>query len=150
MTTRCQLCGAIIEYCVPDGALDTDEARLYIYDRISAAMWFHIEDQHPTQRQEAEANQARAAKMYAMNWADHTETMTAIKMQWRQHMLIAMSVTTRGENDTPERYAARHPNCSCGTASRGACIVHSQAAAEAAGSPAAGSNAKKSERNRSN
>lgn len=129
MTTRCQLCGAIIEPGgLPDGVLETDEGKLYAYDRLSAAMWFHIIDRHPTQSKEAESNQARAAKMYAMNWADHTDTMIAIKMQWRQHMLMAMSVTTRSENDTPERYAA----------------------AEAAGDPAAGSNAKKSKRNRSN
>lgn len=90
-------------------------------------MWQHLLDNHETQTKEGIVNQHRAAKMYAMNWTEHTETMTHLKHQWRQQMLIGMSVTTRGEYDTPERYAA-----------------------DAAAADPTGSNAKKSERNRSN
>lgn len=101
MTARCQLCGKVIEgqYIPVD---QTDErGTMMAYDSLSAVMWLHISDDHPDQMVEGMLAQRRAAKMYAMNWADHSAQMIPVKQQWRQHMLIAMSVTTRSESDVP-------------------------------------------------
>ena len=126
MKTRCQLCGDLIEsqYIPVD---QTDErGMLMAYDSLSAVMWLHISDSHRDQMEEGMLVQRRAAKMYAMNWADHTDAMIGIKQEWRQHMLIAMTVTTRAEGDVPSDDQA------------------------AAAGGAAGSNEKNEERNRSN
>lgn len=94
MTAKCQLCGVTVSsrYVPKD---TTVREQLMEYDNLSAHMWIHISDFHRDQMAEGIVNQQRAAKMYAMNWADHTETMVLIKQEWRQHMLIGMSVTTR-------------------------------------------------------
>jgi hypothetical protein len=95
MKARCQLCGDVIESkFIPRDPNDRNEM-LMAYDSLSAHMWLHISDTHRPQMEEGMLTQRRAAKMYAMNWADHTDEMTALKQEWRQHMLIAMSVTTR-------------------------------------------------------
>jgi hypothetical protein len=99
MTARCQLCGVTItgRYVAKDA---TERELLMEYDNLSAHMWIHISDFHRDQMAEGITQQQRAAKMYAMNWADHTETMILIKQEWRKHMLIGMTVTTRAM--TPE------------------------------------------------
>ena len=150
MTARCQLCGVTVtsRYIAQDA---TEIQLLMEYDNLSAHMWNHVHENHRHQADEGKNAAQRTLRMYAMNWADHTETMIHIKQEWRKHMLIALTITSRSEQDTP----GRHPNCSCGTGSRGACIVHSKppdhhAADAAAADPAAGSNAKNSDKNRSN
>jgi hypothetical protein len=126
MTARCQLCGITVTSSF--NAKDATEPELLMeYDNLSWCMWLHIIENHATQALEGKANQARAARMYAMNWADHDRTMLLLKQEWRQRMLIAMTVTTRAEHETPERYAA-----------------------DAAAADPAGLNAKKSARNKSN
>jgi hypothetical protein len=111
VTTKCQLCGALIEgkYFPADGS---PQQLLRAYDSLSAHMWLHISDHHREQMEEGMLVQRRAAKMYAMNWADHSEAMIPIKQDWRQHMLIAMSVTTRREDDMPaaDQTAAGSPD----------------------------------------
>jgi hypothetical protein len=100
MTASCQLCGKLIEgKFIP--APGDPMGQLQAYDSLSAHMWAHISDDHRPQMEEGMLVQRRAAKMYAMNWADHTEEMIGVKQEWRQHMLIAMSVTTRAEGDVP-------------------------------------------------
>ena len=103
MTAKCQLCGVTVSSrYIPTETTVSEQLREY--DNLSAHMWIHISDFHRDQMSEGMLNQQRAAKMYAMNWADHTETMVLIKQEWRQHMLIAMTVTTRAQ--TPEEVAA--------------------------------------------
>lgn len=101
MNARCQLCGDVIEsQYTPVDPTDAREM-LMAYDSLSAHMWLHISDHHRSQMEEGMLVQRRAAKMYAMNWADHTEAMIPVKQEWRQHMLIAMTVTSRREDETP-------------------------------------------------
>lgn len=103
MTAKCQLCGVTVEgrYVAAD---ETEESMLMEYDNLSAHMWLHISDHHPEQVIEGILCQQRAAKLYAMNWADHTQTMIAVKVEWRTRMLARMTVTTRRESDTPAAY----------------------------------------------
>jgi hypothetical protein len=124
MSTRCQLCGTIVQGNV--FSVDTEQGRLMAYDSLATYMWFHISDHHGDQMQEGMLVQRRAAKMYAMNWADHSDEMIPVKQAWRQHMLLAMSVTTRREDQVP---------------------AEDQPSSDAA---ALGSNEKKSPRNTSN
>lgn len=93
MTARCQLCGVTVtgRYVRKE---ESERELLMEYDSLSAHMWIHIFDNHRDQMAEGIVNQQRAAKMYAMNWADHTDTMVLIKQEWRKAMLIGMSVTT--------------------------------------------------------
>jgi hypothetical protein len=94
VTACCQLCGVTVtgRYVAKDA---TERELLMEYDNLSAHMWIHISDFHRDQCAEGMVQQQRAAKMYAMNWADHTETMVMVKQEWRKHMLIGMSVTSR-------------------------------------------------------
>lgn len=126
MTGKCQLCGVTVtgRYVAKEAS---ERELLMEYDNLSAHMWIHISDNHPDQMAEGIIQQQRAAKMYAMNWADHTETMILIKQEWRKQLLIGMSVTTRAA--TPEERTA---------------------AAQDAAAAAAGSNEKNEARNRSN
>lgn len=129
MTAKCQLCGVTVtgRYVAREDTEDSVRELLMEYDNLSAHMWIHISDNHRDQMAEGIVQQQRAAKMYAMNWADHTETMVLIKQEWRKQMLIGMTVTSRAA--TPEERAAAQAQ-----------------AAEAA----AGSNEKNEARNRSN
>jgi len=74
MTAKCQLCQALIEsnFAAPptEDAEGRQRMELIEYDRLSAYMWLHISEQHPDQTQEGILCQQRAAKLYAMNWAD--------------------------------------------------------------------------------
>jgi hypothetical protein len=123
MQARCQLCGTVIHGGVFN--IEDETGQLMAYDSLSAHMWLHVSDHHRLQMEEGMMAQRRAAKMYAMNWADHTDEMIAVKQAWRKHMLLAMTVTTRHEDQVPQAQPA------------------SDAAAD-------GSNEKKSARNTSN
>lgn len=113
MTARCQLCGEVIQGRYVENATPTaltpeqeEQQKLWAYDSLSASFWLHISDNHREQMEEGMLVQRRAAKLYAMNWADHADEMIPVKQQWRQHMLIAMSVTTRRVGDAPPDQAA--------------------------------------------
>jgi len=111
MTARCQLCSVTVlsNYAPMDP--EDDREKLIEYDRLSAYMWLHISENHPMQVQEGILVQQRAAKMYAMNWADTepaqllTVSGEDVKRLWRSNLLMAMSVTTRAE-DAPADQAA--------------------------------------------
>lgn len=98
MTARCQLCDAVVvSHFEPELILSVDQqmAQLQEYDQLSAHMWLHISDRHPQQTEEGILCQRRAAKMYAMNWATTDAELGPVKVQWRQALLLKLTVTTQ-------------------------------------------------------
>ena len=98
MKATCQLCGQLIASRHIPG-LETQDVELFkAYDSMAAQMWLHISNSHQNQTQEGIMVQQRAAKMYAMTWADAPE-LDEIRRQYRAEMLMRMATSTEWEGD---------------------------------------------------
>lgn len=124
----CQLCG--FQLFGPPQAethgieAGSEQGKVIDYDALASHMWKHISDRHPEQMNEGIMQQRRAAKMYAMNWANIAAELEPVRVQHRAQLLMALTVTTQFEA--------------------------APAVASSPSSEGAGSNEKKSERNVSN
>jgi len=104
IAATCELCEARIE--AEEQIVTTTDAAareigrhvLMAYDKLATKMWLHIMQHHPLQSQEGMLAQVRAAKMYAMNWAKIDPSLDHLRKQYRAELIIAMSVTTRVED----------------------------------------------------
>jgi hypothetical protein len=93
MKAICILCGQHVTSKHMPGLLPAETEELLTYDSLSAQMWLHISNSHPSQMQEGILNQQRAAKMYAMNWATAPE-LDELQRRYRAGLLIRMTITT--------------------------------------------------------
>lgn len=134
MTAKCDLCKDTI-IGRPQAEIHgiepaTERGKIVDYDALAAQMWLHISESHPDQMAEGIMTQRRAAKMYAMNWANIAPELETVRQQHRQQLLIAMTVTSR---QTVQEVAEALPAASSDSESSGN-----------------GSNEKKSDKNVSN
>jgi hypothetical protein len=151
MTAVCQLCKATVQGPAVAEANRVDpfsEDGVYLdYDALSAYMWVHITDFHPNQVEEGIMQQRRAAKMYAMNWANIAPELESVRQRHRATLLVGLTVTTefRGDNTSTTQVAD-------GPGKGESLILHSPAGVSGSSSASSGdgSNEKKSVRNASN
>lgn len=131
MKALCQLCGATVEAGPGAASLletiqapDTEPAtrhqlELIVYDRLSAFMWLHISEHHQHQTEEGTLCQQRAAKMYAMNWADASADpgtdIQRLQRDWRAQMVLKLSTTTRYDDPAEPPAAAAVSSPSTGS-----------------------------------
>jgi hypothetical protein len=109
MKVTCQLCGDVIRVDfvrlpIPaslEGVARNDAEltqQLQEYDLLAGTMSRHLNNKHPNQSEEQAGCMFLAGKMYAMNWADAPE-LEALKREWRNHVLMRMTVTTQRDGD---------------------------------------------------
>jgi hypothetical protein len=98
MKATCQLCGQLIVSKHVPGLDTADVEEFRAYDSLSAQMWWHISNCHKNQTEEGILVQQRAAKMYAMTWADAPD-LDELRRRYRAEMLMRMATSTEWEGD---------------------------------------------------